>query len=83
MTLQQTVTIPADRRLHLDLPETFSSGDSPLSQAEFEAGVPCPLDHTPNAETIAALQEVQDMIDGKISHTVYHSLEDMLEDLHN
>ncbi|MDR3283860.1 MAG: hypothetical protein LBS97_01620 [Treponema sp.] len=26
MTLQQTVTIPADRRLYLELPETFSPG---------------------------------------------------------
>jgi hypothetical protein len=26
MTLQQTVTIPADRRLYLDLPETLSPG---------------------------------------------------------
>jgi hypothetical protein len=79
MTLQQTVTIPADRRLHLDLPETLSPGvaqivltitpiDSPrlLTQAEFDAGLPCPMDHTPNAVTIAAMQEVQDIIDGKI-----------------
>jgi hypothetical protein len=96
MTLQQTVIIPADRRLHLDLPETFSPGttqvvltitgiDGPrlLTQAEFDAGLPCPMDHTPNAETVAAMQEVQDMIDGKIPRTVYHSLDEMLEALHS
>jgi hypothetical protein len=109
MTIQQTVSIPADRRLHLDLPETVKPGtaqivltitriadkktgkaaSSPkaakprlLTQAEFEAGLPCPMDHSPNAETIAAMQEVQDMIDGKAPRTVYHSLDDMLEALH-
>jgi hypothetical protein len=30
MTLQQTVTIPADRRLYLDLPETFSPGTAQI-----------------------------------------------------
>jgi hypothetical protein len=55
-----------------------------FSQPEFEGGLlECPLDHTPNAETIAAMQEVQDMIDGKIPRTVYHSLDEMLEALHS
>jgi hypothetical protein len=65
MTLQQTVTIPADRRLHLDLPPKAAKPRL-LTQAEFDAGLPCPMDHTPNAVTIAAMQEVQDIIDGKI-----------------
>jgi hypothetical protein len=95
MTLQRTVTIPADRRLYLDLPETFSPGaaqvvltvtsiDSPrlLTQAEFESGLPCPMDHTPNAETIAAMQEVQDMIDGKIPSKGM-TVEEFLKDLHS
>jgi hypothetical protein len=98
MTIEQIVEIPADRRLHLDfeVPETVRPGAAqvvltitgidgkrPLTQAEFDAGLPCPMDHTPNAETIAAMQEVQDMIDGKIPRTVYHSLDDMLEALHS
>jgi hypothetical protein len=41
----------------------------------------CPLDHTPNAVTIAAMQEVQDMIDGKAAQKSYHSLDEMLEAL--
>jgi hypothetical protein len=38
---------------------------------------------TPNAVTLAAMQEVQDMIDGKIPAKRYHSLENMLEALHS
>jgi hypothetical protein len=67
MTLQQTVTIPADRRLHIDDPR-------PLTQAEFDAGLPCPMDHTPNAETIAAMQEARDILSGKIQTKRYSSL---------
>jgi hypothetical protein len=68
MTIQQTVTIPADRRLHLDLslPETFSPGAAQVVLTITRIDSECPLDHTPNAETIAAMQEVQDIIDGKI-----------------
>jgi hypothetical protein len=78
MTIQQTVTIPADRRLHLDLPlpGTFSPDDSPrlLTQSEFDVGLPCPMDHTPNAETIAAMQEARDILSGKIQAKRYSSL---------
>jgi hypothetical protein len=89
MTLQQTVTIPADRRLHVDfdVPETLSPGTAqivltitridgprPLTQTEFEAGLPCPMDHTPNAETIAAIQEARDILSGKIQAKRYSSL---------
>jgi hypothetical protein len=40
MTLQQTVTIPADRRLHLDwtLPETFSPGAAHLALTSTRDG---------------------------------------------
>jgi hypothetical protein len=94
MTLQQTVTIPANRRLHVDwtLPEAASTGvatlilefpavdektrkgaASPkpakprlLTQAEFDAGLPCPMDHTPNAVTIAAMEEGDAILRGEI-----------------
>jgi hypothetical protein len=36
-----------------------------------------------NAETIAAMQEVQDMIDGKIPANRCQSLEEMLEAIHS
>jgi hypothetical protein len=40
------------------------------------------LDDIPNAVTIAAMQEVQDMIDEKIPTKRYHSLDEMLDALH-
>jgi hypothetical protein len=40
-------------------------------------------DHAPNAVTLAAMQEVQDMIDGKIPANRYHSLDEMLDALHS
>jgi hypothetical protein len=60
MKLKQTVNTPADRRLNSNRPRL-------LTQAEFDAGLPCPMDHTPNAVTIAAMKEAQDIIDGKIA----------------
>jgi hypothetical protein len=39
-------------------------------------------EHTPNAVTIAALQETQDMIDGKISSKGYHSIDELVTALH-
>jgi hypothetical protein len=59
------------------------SAAKPLTWERFEAGDKCTMAHTPNAETIAAMQEVQDMIDGKIPRTVHHSLDELLEALHN
>jgi hypothetical protein len=74
MTIQQTVTIPADQRLVLDLPMDTPTGEAklvitpkrPLTQAEFDAGLECPLDHTPNAETIAAMREGDAILRGEI-----------------
>jgi hypothetical protein len=40
------------------------------------------MDHTPNAETIAAMQEVQDMIDGKIPSKSM-TVEEFLQYLHS
>jgi hypothetical protein len=67
MTLQQTVTIPADRRLHLDwtLPETASPGAAHVVLTITRIADKKPP-KAPNAVTIAAMQEVQDTIDGKI-----------------
>jgi hypothetical protein len=41
----------------------------------------CPFDHTPNAETIAAIQEAHDMRDGKIPEIRFNSFEDFIKDL--
>jgi hypothetical protein len=64
MTLQQTLTRPADRRLHFEPPK--ASKPRLLTQAEFEAGLPCPMDHTPNAVTIAAMEEGDAILRGEI-----------------
>ena len=39
-------------------------------------------EHVPNAEAIAAMQEVNDMIAGKIPAKFYNSLDEMWEELH-
>jgi hypothetical protein len=41
----------------------------------------CPFDHTPNAETIAAIQEAHDMRDGKIPEIRFNSFEEFIKDL--
>ncbi|MDR1250510.1 MAG: DUF2281 domain-containing protein [Treponema sp.] len=41
-----------------------------------------PLSHTPNAVTIAAMQEGDAMLRGEIPANRYHSLDEMLEALH-
>jgi hypothetical protein len=41
----------------------------------------CPLDHTPNAVTIAAMEEGDAMMRGEIPANSYHTLEEMLEAL--
>jgi hypothetical protein len=40
------------------------------------------MDHTPNAVTIAAMQEVQDIIDGKIPAKSM-AVEEFLKELHS
>ncbi|MDR1419031.1 MAG: hypothetical protein LBI86_01530 [Treponema sp.] len=85
IAIQKTVDIPADRRLFIDLPETVPSGITNVvlvfSQEE------CPLcaakDYTPNAETIAAIEEGRAMRRGEIPANRFHSLEEMLESLQN
>jgi hypothetical protein len=41
----------------------------------------CSLDHTPNVATIAAMQEVQDIIDGKIKAKSYKSAAELSREL--
>jgi hypothetical protein len=43
----------------------------------------CPLDHTPNAVTIAAIQEGDAMLRGEIPANRYHSFGEMLKALHS
>jgi DUF917 family protein len=55
-----------------------------LKQKQSEKTAPdidCPLDHTPNAVTIAAMREGDAMLRGEIPANRYHSLDEMLEAL--
>jgi hypothetical protein len=67
MTLQQTVTVTrtADKTRKA-APPPKPAKPRLLTQAEFEAGVPCPMDHTPNAVTLAAMEEGDAILRGEI-----------------
>ena len=95
MSLTQTVDIPASHRLTIDVPREVPAGPTvltftPAPQAPLH---PCPIcaahidPETGNPrykpEIYAGMQEVDDMLSGKIPSTLrsFNSLEEMLEDL--
>ncbi|GHV78190.1 hypothetical protein AGMMS49942_30110 [Spirochaetia bacterium] len=67
MTIEQTIEIPSPA-------EADSWEDIGMD------GVCC-LDHTPNAETAAAIREGRAMMRGEIPSPTFHSLEELLADL--
>ncbi|MCL1812389.1 MAG: hypothetical protein FWG29_02575 [Treponema sp.] len=98
MTITQTVDIPENRRLVIDVPPEIPVGrtvlaftPAPMSDNvaddEFEGDCPlCAKYRDPetgelhfNAETIAGMQEVEDMISGKIPVKWHTSLDDLDE----
>ena len=97
-TITQTVEIPADRRLTIDVPREVPIGLVVLSFTPANAEnrqESCPIcaknrdsvtgELRFNAETLAGMQEVDDMIAGKIPNTMkaFNSLEEMLADLNS
>ena len=52
-------------------------------QSDYDGGIcpECGKKHVPNAVTIAAMREVQDMIDGKTPAKWYNSIEEARQDL--
>jgi hypothetical protein len=96
LTIQQTVDIPADRRLYIELPKTVPSGRTVVT-LNFETLPPqttedgldyegdCPVctakNYTPNAETIAAIEEGRAMRRGEIPSPTFHSLKELLADM--
>ncbi|GHV93368.1 hypothetical protein AGMMS50268_38710 [Spirochaetia bacterium] len=87
MTIEQTVDIPANHRLTIDVPRDIPAGRTilaftPAPAEDIGMDGECPLDHTPNAETIAAMEEGDAMERGEIPVTWYNSLDDMWEALH-
>ena len=96
MSITQTVFIPADRRLTIEVPREVPSGATiitftPAPKAETLNDCPLCAKHRDtvtgelslSAETIAAIEEVDDMLAGKIPNTLksFNSLEEMLADL--
>jgi hypothetical protein len=81
MTIQQTVDIPADRRLYLDLPET-----APLGHAEIMITIrymPPQADSGTipqerfNAETEEAMNEARDIMNGRVLSQGFSSVDEM------
>jgi hypothetical protein len=56
-----------------------------LKQKQSSLGIDgeCPLDHTPNAVTLAAIEEGRAMMRGEIPANRFNSLEEMLKALHS
>ena len=94
MSITQTVEIPANHRLIIDVPSEVPAGPVVLTFTpaadvpdENECSI-CAKHRDPvtgelrfNAETLAGMQEVEDMISGKIPAKWYNSLDEMLVDL--
>ncbi|MCL2834228.1 MAG: hypothetical protein FWD78_13740 [Treponema sp.] len=93
MTITQTVEIPADRRLTLEVPSQVPAGRiiltfTPAPESDLH---PCPIcarnidpetgNPHYNAETIAAIEEGRAMMRGEIPAKRFNSLAGMLEDL--
>jgi hypothetical protein len=97
MSVTQTVEIPENHRLTIDVPREVPAGPVILTftpaggELDFEGECPlCAAHRDPetgelrfNAEVMAGIKEVDDMLSGKIPNTMksFNSLEDMLADL--
>ena len=87
MTITQTVDIPADRRLIIDVPREVPTGRAVLAFTSASQAEECPIcakHRDPitgelrfNAETMAGMQEVEDMISGKVPVKWHTSLDDL------
>ena len=96
LLIEEIKTLPANRVAEvLDFVEFIKQKETRNAKDDdnswFERGEPCPIcaKHRDsetgelrfNAETMAAMQEVEDMLAGKIPTKWYNSLEEMLVDL--
>ena len=90
MTIEQTVEIPADHRLVIDVPPEVPAGKATIT---FTPATPetevseCPIcaahNYMPNAKTIAVIEECRAMMRGEIPSTLrgFKTVEEMWEDL--
>ena len=85
MTIQQTVEIPASHRLTIDREIPAERTILAFSPAPVGGDIgmdgECRLDHTPNAETAAAIREGRAMMRGEIPSKRYKSVDEFWEDL--
>ena len=94
MAITQTIEVPADRRITLEVPQEIPVGKTVLTFTPAPESLrPCPLcaqnidpdtgNPRYNAETVAGMKEVDDMIAGKIPNTLrsFGSLQEMMADL--
>ncbi|MDR1803872.1 MAG: hypothetical protein LBQ94_09725 [Treponema sp.] len=95
MTIEQTVEIPANHRLVIDVPREVPAGKAtitfaPVSKDTDNDPLPtgeCPIcaahNYMPNAKTIAVIEECEAMIRGEIPSTLreFDTVEEMWEDL--
>ena len=92
--MTQTVNIPADHRLVIDVPREVPEGRAilafiPAPKNADDDGLDyegeCPIcaahNYMPNAETIAAIEEGRAMMRGEIPSKLYTSTDEMWEDL--
>ena len=73
LALERTMSVPADRRLRLDLllPDDIQSDTITVLV----------YDNAPNGETLAAMQEARDILSGKIQTKSYASAEELIADI--
>ncbi|GHV03031.1 hypothetical protein FACS189485_05120 [Spirochaetia bacterium] len=85
ITIEQTVDIPASRRLTIEVPRevpvgktilTFTPADAPLRTDGDECPL-CTVYNEPNEETLAAFEEGDAMLRGEIPAKWYKSAEEM------
>ena len=89
MVITQTVEIPANRRITIEVPREIQTGKVILSFTPEVGDCPLCAKHRDsetgelrfNAETIAAFEEGDAMLRGEIPTKKYNSLEEMLVDL--
>jgi hypothetical protein len=92
MTIEQTVEVPASRRLTIDVPREIPVGRTiiaftPAADTAGECPV-CAAHRDPitgnpryNAETVAAIEEGMAISRGEIPAKRFHSLTEMIEEL--
>ena len=90
MVIEQTVEIPANHRLVIDVPRevpagraviTFTPAIDQASDLKGECPICAAKNYMPNAETIAAIEESRAMMRGEIPVKWCDSLEELLKEL--